>query len=158
MFRGKAVHSIDAKNRISIPSEFRVEFERHGEHAPVLAFKGDHLALYPYDDWRVWESKLLSVADFDSQADDFADFVLSHASDCPIDSQGRILVPPFLREKASLHREVVIAGRGKWVALWDKARYEQKMSGIQDRYDELSSAVGARRERKEFSLGGTGEG
>ena len=158
MFRGQAVHTIDAKNRISISSEFRVEFERRSEQAPILTLKGDHLALYPYEDWCAWESKLLSVADFDAQADDFADFVMSYASACPIDSQGRILVPPRLREKASLHREVVIAGRGKWVALWDRARYEQKMSAILGRYDELSSAVGAKRERKEFSLGGTGEG
>ena len=92
MFRGRAVHTIDAKNRISIPSEFRVQFERLSDHAPILALKGDHLALYPYDDWCAWEAKVLSVADFASEAEQFAQFVMSHASDCPIDSQGRILV------------------------------------------------------------------
>ncbi len=158
MFRGQAVHTIDAKNRISIPSEFRVEFERRSEHAPVLALKGDHLALYPYDDWCAWEAKVLSVAEFDAKADKFAQFVLANATTCPIDSQGRILVPPLLREKAQLRRDVVIAGRGHWISLWDRARYESTMSAILGQYDELSSAVAARRERKESSLGGTGGG
>jgi MraZ protein len=158
MFRGQAVHTIDAKNRVSIPSEFRVEFERRSEKAPILALKGDHLALYPYDDWCAWEAKVLSVAEFDAKADKFAQYVLANASSCPIDGQGRILVPPYLREKAGLQREVVIAGRGHWIALWDRARYESAMSGVHGSYEELSSAVGARRERKEFSLGGTGEG
>ena len=45
------------------------------------------------------------------------------AVECEVDDSGRILVPPTLREYASLEKDVLWAGSGKYAELWDKARW-----------------------------------
>ena len=68
-------------------------------------------------------------------------FMVSGAVECPIDKQGRILVPPPLREYARLEREVTIAGVGNRIELWSKARFDEELARTQARYDEISAAV-----------------
>ncbi|HME70933.1 MAG TPA: division/cell wall cluster transcriptional repressor MraZ, partial [Myxococcota bacterium] len=67
--------------------------------------------------------------------------MVSGALECPIDSQGRILVPPYLREHAALDRDVTIAGVGKRIELWDKSRFDQDLAMTKARIGEISAAV-----------------
>ena len=141
MFRGRSVHTIDAKNRISIPAGFRVEFERRSDQAPILTNDAASLALYPYEDWCLFEERLLNLSSVDPNVGAYARFMVSGASECPIDKQGRILVPPALREYAGLDREVTIAGVGNRLELWDKVRFDAELSKTQARFVEISSSV-----------------
>ncbi len=144
MFRGRSVHTIDAKNRISIPAGFRVEFDRRSDRAPILTNDAACLALYPYDDWCVFEESLLNLSSVDPDVGSYARFMVSGASECPVDKQGRILVPPALREYAALDREVTVAGVGNHLELWDKVRFDAEISKIQARFGEISSSVAAK--------------
>ena len=63
---------------------------------------------------------------------------MSSAEDCPIDAQGRILVPPHLREYAGLEREVTLAGVGTRIEIWSKPRFEQEMQGAKQRAEEIA--------------------
>ena len=67
--------------------------------------------------------------------------MISGASECPIDAQGRILVPPVLREHARLEREVTIAGVGSRIELWDKASFDADLQKTRARYLEISSVM-----------------
>lgn len=141
MFRGRYVHTIDAKNRMSLPAHFRQELTQRGENAPILT-NGNHcLDLYAYEDWLEYERRIVEIADVDPEAQAFARMRISGASECPIDRQGRILVPPHLRELAGLEREVTVAGVGPRIELWDRARFDASLTNTQARYPEMAMAV-----------------
>jgi MraZ protein len=82
----------------------------------------DCLKLYPYQDWCEREGRILAAADVDPDAKDYARHVISNAAEAPIDSQGRVLVPQYLREYAGLEKEVTLAGTGATIEVWDPAR------------------------------------
>ena len=96
------MHTIDAKNRMSLPAHFRQELTRRGEQAPILTNGHECLDLYSYEDWIEYERRIAAIADVDPAAQAFARMRISGATECPIDRQGRILVPPHLREHAGL--------------------------------------------------------
>ena len=120
MFRGRFVHTLDSKGRVSIPSGFRLELQRRSERAPILTNADQCLLLYPYEDWCDFEQRIVGLSSFDPDVQAFARMMISGASECPIDAQGRILVPPVLREHARLEREAMIAGVGPRIELWDR--------------------------------------
>ena len=60
--------------------------------------------------------------------------MISGASESPIDAQGRILVPPVLREYARLERETIFVGVGPRIELWDKARFDANLQKTQARF------------------------
>ena len=141
MFRGRFVHSIDSKGRMSIPLGFRTEIARRDEHPPILTNLKDCLALYPYEDWLEIEKRLCSASPMQLEVQALQRFMVSGAADCPIDAQGRILVPNVLREHARLEREAMIAGVGPRIELWDRSRFDADLLKTQARYLEISSAM-----------------
>jgi len=141
MFRGRFVHTMDSKGRVSIPSGFRVELQRRSERAPILTNADEYLVLYPYEDWCQYEQQIVGRSSFDPDAQAYARMMISGASECPIDAQGRILVPPVLREYARLEREAIFAGVGPRIELWDKVRFDANLQKTQARYLEISSAM-----------------
>ncbi len=141
MFRGRYVHTIDAKGRLSIPAGFRMELERKSEKAPILTNLLECLALYPYEDWLALEQKLCQTSQLQPEVQAFQRFMVSGAVECPVDRQGRILVPPYLRGHAQLEREVTIAGVGPRVELWDKQRFDQDLTRTQARFHEIAGVV-----------------
>ena len=142
-FRGRFSHSMDAKGRTSIPSAFRTELERASDGPPFLTPQPGCLALYPREGWLAIERRLSRASPMRPDLQRLRRFLLSGAVECPIDAQGRILVPPPLREHAKLQREVMIAGVGSVIEIWDKGRLEANLATIEDSFDELSAAFAA---------------
>jgi MraZ protein len=149
MFRGRYVHTIDAKNRMSLPADFRNELTRRGDRPPILTNGHECLDLYSFEDWIDYERRIAAIADVDPAAQAFARMRISGATECPIDRQGRILVPPHLREHARLEREVTVAGIGPRIELWDRARFDLSLSNTQARYPETAAAVAGKLGSKE---------
>jgi MraZ protein len=141
MFRGRFVHTIDSKGRINIPSGFRMELERRSERAPILTNADRCLHLYPFEDWCEVERKIVEneTENVDFQA--YQRMMISGAAECPIDKQGRLLLPQYLREHAGLEREVTIAGVGPRIEIWDKARFDADLMKTQARFNEIASTV-----------------
>jgi MraZ protein len=141
MFRGRFVNTIDAKNRMSLPAGFRQELQERSEHPPILTNAHECLDLYPYEDWLEFEEKIVSIAAVDPEAQAYTRWMVSGATPCPIDKQGRILVPPHLREHAGLQREVTVAGVGPKIELWEKARFNANLTKAQARFPEIAQSV-----------------
>jgi len=141
MFRGRFVHTIDSKGRMSIPTVFRGELTRHGARAPILTNMLACLALYPFEDWEKIEQRLCSASPMQLEVQALQRFMVSGAVECPLDGQGRVLVPPHLREHARLEREVTIAGVGPRIELWDKARFDEDLAKTRAHFSEISAAV-----------------
>lgn len=144
MFRGRFVHTIDAKNRMSLPASFRQELSRRSDHAPILTNAHQCLDLFPYEDWLEFEQSIVGISSVDPEAQAYARMVISGATECPVDKQGRILVPPHLREHAALDREVTVAGVGPKIEIWDNARFTSTLTNTQARFPEMASSVAAK--------------
>ena len=141
MFRGRHVHTIDSKGRLSIPAGYRVDIQRRSENASILTNDKGCLALYPYEDWIDIEESLAALSQVRPQTKAYMRFVVSGAVECPFDSQGRILIPPHLREHGRLEREVTIAGVGPRIEIWDKALFDQELARTVAQFDEIASVV-----------------
>jgi len=141
MFRGRYEHTIDKKGRVSIPSGFRMEIQRRGEQAPILTNYRDHLALHPADDWQQKERGLLAMSDLQPDVQAYQRFVVSGAVECPIDNQGRILIPAYLREHAQLESKVIIAGVLERIEIWNPAKFEASQKLTLLRLEEIQKSV-----------------
>jgi len=150
MFRGRHDHTIDKKGRVSIPAGFRTELLRRSEKAPILTRHKDHLELYPRDDWEAIERDLSAMPSLQPDVRALQRFMVSGAAECPIDGQGRILIPPPLREHAQLTTQATIAGVLEKIEIWDTDLYERDQKLTLSRFDEIQiSADQASRRRGE---------
>ncbi len=145
MFRGRFFHTIDAKGRVSIPSGFRLELQSRSDNAPIITNgPPDALAclwLYPYEDWCKFESRVATLSPDNLKVQQYVRFMISGATECPIDAQGRTLLPQYLRDYAKLEREVAIAGVGTRIELWNKSLFDEDQSNTQADFQEISAAV-----------------
>ena len=87
------------------------------DQPPILTGDQRCLRLYPYQDWCDYEEKIVAEAAIDPDAQDFVRLVVSGAVEAPIDKQGRILVPQYLREQAHITKDVTLAGVGQTVEI-----------------------------------------
>lgn len=152
-FRGSFYHTIDTKGRLSIPSGFRLELQRHSDRAPILTNHLECLHLWPHEDWLEFEERLGGIAELDPEAQRLARWMISGAVEAPIDNQGRILIPPFLRERAQLGREVAILGVSRRMEIWDRARLESDLNGTGARFNEISSGLAPKLSKPTISGG-----
>ncbi len=135
------MHTIDAKNRMSLPAAFRQALERRSDRPPILTNAYQCLELHPYEDWEAWEERIVGIADVDPEAQDYARMMISGAVECPVDKQGRILVPPLLRDYAGLAREVMLAGVGRKIEIWSNERFEAQLNETRARFGETARSV-----------------
>jgi MraZ protein len=129
VFRGCFEHSVDDKGRVSIPVSFRkVLLGLQDERIVVTKFLLHSfrcLDIYPHAEWEILERELLNKPRFDETFAKLEAFYLSNAQECSVDKQGRILLPPMLREYASLQKDVVFASALKKFRIWDKATWQR---------------------------------
>ena len=132
------MHTIDAKNRMSLPAPFRQELQRRSDHPPILTNGHECIDLYPYEDWVVHEKEIVAKAAIDPNARDYVRLMISGAVEAPIDKQGRILVPLYLREQAHIERDVTVAGVGLTIEIWDAARLQKNLNQTQANFRAIS--------------------
>ena len=120
MFMGEYNHTIDAKGRLIIPSEFR---ELLGEEFVLTKGLDGCLSIYPMDEWNAFEEKLRALPLTNKNARTFSRFFVAGATSCELDKQGRILVPATLREFAGLEKDVVLTGNINRIEIWSKEEW-----------------------------------
>lgn len=139
MFLGEYQHTLDAKGRVSLPRKFR-----DGTGSKLVVSKGlEHcLYVYPADGYRTFLENLMSASDFKANSRAVRRFFTAGATEVDIDSAGRVSLTPVLREHASLGRDVIVAGVGDHIEIWDAeawAAYEDEhATTIEDAAEELA--------------------
>ena len=132
MFRGHFEHAIDAKGRTSLPARFRDVLAAANDLRLVItpALFDPCIHAYPMRIWEELEGKIAALPQFDPNVVAFRRRYLSAAVECDLDKQGRILIPPSLREHAGLTKDVLWAGMGQTAELWSSERWNaaQQMS------------------------------
>jgi len=124
LFLGEFQHTLDPKGRIIIPSSYRDKLKEK-----FMMTKGleQCLFIFPMPEWDKLVEKLQGLPLSNYGAREFTRYFYSSASECEMDSQYRILIPPSLRKHAELEKEVYITGVGTRVEVWDKNRWENLM-------------------------------
>ena len=111
MFRGNSIHSLDVKGRLIIPSRFRDVIRAGGGDAVMITRMDKSLFAYTLDGWAKIEERMLNLADMGEHMRRVRRYFLGWAFDCSCDKQGRVLIPPTLREYAGLEA-VRLSARG----------------------------------------------
>ena len=126
MFRGGNTVNLDAKGRLALPTRYRGPLEDRCQGQVVLTVHDDRcLLLYPQPDWDEIEHKLVRLPNQNKRTRTLQRMLLGHATELEIDKSGRILIPPRLREFASLEKRVVLAGLGNKFEIWNEDAWEQ---------------------------------
>jgi MraZ protein len=122
-FRGNFLHTFDDRGRVSLPAEFRDVLLKRGSDRVVLTnfISQGARCIEGFDSfaWAEFETKLKAKSRFNSKIQRLENFYLSRASECVVDKVGRILVPSYLREYASLEKEVTFTSSIYGFRLWN---------------------------------------
>ena len=126
MFRGATQVTLDAKGRMVLPTRYRERIVERCEGRLVVTIDRDHcLLIYPLPEWEEIERKLMRLPSLNEQARRLQRLMVGHATDIELDGHGRVLLPPKLREFASLTRDAILLGQGNRFELWDEARWNE---------------------------------
>jgi MraZ protein len=143
MFRGSFEHSVDSKGRVSVPSKFREIISERFEGKLILTMDLDNcIMVYPVEEWERVEEKIKALPQSQKEVKDYMRFIFSNASECELDRQGRILIPPALRERAGLNKSVMVVGIINKMEIWDRAAWEARHSQTGDKIGEVLSSLG----------------
>lgn len=132
MFYGEYEHTIDAKGRLIIPAKLR---EALGDHFIITKGLDGCLFVYPMDQWVAFEEKLQALPLNQPQARWIARYFFSGATECELDKQGRVMLPPNLREHGQLVKDVIITGAGNRLEIWAKETRGQYLAESQSPED-----------------------
>jgi MraZ protein len=129
MFWGVHEHVLDEKGRTSLPKEFR-ELLTRGSELPWLTMRSRCLAIYPADKFDKIRQRL-SQDVLNDAAEALERLIIGHATPCSVDRAGRILIPPALRRRVGLERDIVFMGLTDRVEIWDRTRYDTEIANTQ---------------------------
>lgn len=143
--RCQANVTIDAKGRLALPAPLRRALDEAGERALVCAYHKGAVWAWTVSEYEQRVEGPLAEADpFDSEVMDFAHALLSTAQDVELDGQGRIRIPPKLRELAGLNKEAVVHSIVNRIEIWDKDEWEQRFQQALERTAGRSGMPGTR--------------
>jgi MraZ protein len=127
-FKGTSVHTINESGRISIPAKIRELLRSaYTNETLVLAMLGSYIAAYPVAEWEEFESKLPNPPKNKNEANAIRR-LYANLEEVTIDKQGRILVPPALRERAQLADDCVIVGMNNRIEIWNKELWDKELA------------------------------
>lgn len=137
MLLGEVVYKVGQKHRLALPKKFR---QKLGDRLIVTRGYEGCLVVVSEAAWQTLITDVENASFLDINARASARFLLGGANELALDSQGRFVVPEALYEHAALGEEVVFVGLGKWIEIWDIARWRD----IQQQLAKDGSAIAQR--------------
>jgi MraZ protein len=139
MLLGEYTHTVDEKNRISLPSKFRKEV---GKKVVITHGLDNCLFLYPLNEWEKISQKLSELGMGQADTRGFNRFMLAGAVEADVDTIGRILIPDFLKDFADLKNKVVFTGVHNRVEIWNEKSWKEYKSKIEKQADMMAEKLG----------------
>lgn len=135
MFIGEYSHSIDAKGRMAIPVKMRGKLS---DGAVVTKGLDSCLFVYPKEEWAKLAEKLANLPISDTKARAFARSFLAGAMELEFDKQGRVLLPGYLRQFASLGNLVIVAGLYNRIEIWNEKAWKEYKNKTETSTEEIN--------------------
>jgi MraZ protein len=144
MLLGEYDHTIDDKNRLTLPAKFRQAFDE----GLVLTRGIDRcLSAYPRSSWtETVESRLGELDPLSKEGRVMHRYFFSGASEAELDKQGRVMVPAPLGEYAGLGKEVVVVGIRDHLEIWDRASWRAQLDEIEGSAEDVAERLATKRD------------
>ena len=139
MLIGEYTHTIDDKNRLSLPAKFRAEM---GKKVVVTPGLDGCLFVFAPKQWDNISGRLGESSMLQADTRSFNRYMLGGASEAEVDSLGRVLIPDFLRERANLKEKVAVIGVQTRVELWNEKQWHEYKKGVEKQADTLAEKLG----------------
>lgn len=129
MFRGSYAATVDVKGRLKIPTAFKnILDEKYGPEFFVTSLTGEYVRIYPVEVWEKIESKLALLPSMNKAKRKFLERANCWGQMNRMDAQGRVLIPPQLRESAAMQGEVTVLGYlEEYLEVWNKDRFTEHL-------------------------------
>lgn len=142
MWYGEYFHSLDSKDRFILPSKFREKIKNLKVKKFYITRGLDGcLFLFAYDAWKQNEDKLKDVSFTKKQSRFFNRLYFSGAQEIEFDSQGRSVLPQYLKEYASISKDIVIVGIADRIEIWDKKKWESFYEDNKKKFEEIAEGL-----------------
>lgn len=124
-FLGEYEATIDAKGRFLLPGGIKKQMPEGTSTIVISRGFEKNLLLYPLKTWEAIEEKLKKLNDFNPKVSQFRTLFVGGASYVELDTAGRILLPPSLREYAALGKDILLASDIDKIKIWDSVKYKK---------------------------------
>ena len=144
MLIGAHEHTIDDKNRLTLPAKFRKAF-----HDGLIVTRGLDQCLHAYrrEDWdRLVQSRLAPLDPLSKEARRMERYFFASAAEAQLDKQGRLMLPATLIAHAQLGREVVVAGVNDRLEIWDREAWRRELAEIEGSAEDVAERLAAKRD------------
>lgn len=139
MLLGEHEHTLDDKNRLTLPARFREAFAEG-----VVVTRGLDGCLYAFrrSDWAgLVESRLSSLDPLRPEGRRLQRHFFSGATESELDKQGRVMIPASLIEHAKLGKEVVVAGVNDRLEIWDRAAWRKELAEVEGSAEDVAERL-----------------
>ncbi len=141
MLLGEYEHTIDDKNRLTLPAKFRKAFE---DGVVVTRGLDGCLCAWTPTSWAGYrDSTLASLHPLSQQGRRMHRHFFSGASETTPDKQGRVSLPPALIAHAKLGRDVVVAGVNDHLEIWDRAAWQRELAEVEGSAEDVAERLAA---------------
>lgn len=139
MLVGRFERTIDPKGRVVLPREFRRDFE-----GGLMVTKGldNCLFLFPMREWERLVERIEEMPSGSEATRRFSRLFFANASHIVPDGQGRVLIPPRLRDIAGLERDVVMVGLSNKAEIWAPAAWAEYEEDSVGQYEQSAAEIG----------------
>ena len=131
MFQGATALSLDVKGRLAIPARHREALVEAADGQLVLtAHPHRCLLFYPEPAWLPIRDKVLATSSLNPQAASIKRLLVGNARDETLDSAGRLLIAPELRQFAGLEKQVWLVGLGSHFEIWSDIGWQKEQDAV----------------------------
>jgi MraZ protein len=142
MFYGTHEHTIDDKNRLTLPAKFR---EGLGGGVVLVPGIDGTVDVYPRKSWEASVERITALDSLNREAREMKRFVFGGTTVTELDKQGRVLVPPDLARHAGLGKEVAVVGVHDHVEIWGRSEWASHVSAIEGSVGDVAERAADRR-------------
>jgi MraZ protein len=144
MLLGEHEHTIDDKNRLTLPARIRHHF---ADGLVVTRGMDGCLFAYTREDWnRLVDTRLATLDPLSQEGRRMQRFFFSGAAEAELDKQGRVMLPTALIEHAKLGRDVVVAGVHDHLEIWDRAAWRKELAEVEGSAEHVAERLAAKRD------------
>ncbi len=146
IFRGTFEHALDAKHRLTVPSKFRAALAEGAVLAKASEIEPGSprcVSIWTAEGYEEFTGRVLAgLNPLSPKARDLKRFFFNNSFDVELDSANRLMIPATLMEYAALDKNVMVAGSGECIELWDRDAFNAYQDGVMTRIPDIAASLG----------------